>query len=194
MDALGISAGCGQSIYRVCASGTYADFEDLTGRRMQSSELQDKAVVFPKLAGGHNAGLHNRCEHRVACERRYLRGLTGRGASMRKGRRVATAFLLAVAFRAAARSAWADDPANEDQDTHILAALARPPSAKLTSDYPSQDQARFLLFATTDIWRQGGFAHSGLYGRRAGWIGMDRYSSSCSVAASITTSPARSEM
>ena len=81
---------------------------------------------------------------------------------MRKGGRVGTAFLLAVAFYAASRSAWADDPANEDQDTHILAALAQPPSAKLTSDHPGQDQARFLLFATTDIWRQGGFAHSGL--------------------------------
>lgn len=44
-----------------------------------------------------------------------------------------------------------------DQDTQILAALARPASGLI-----GQDQAQFLLFSTTDLWRNGGFAHSGV--------------------------------
>jgi hypothetical protein len=75
---------------------------------------------------------------------------------MRKVERVAAAFLLAAVWCITAYIALADTgPAGEDQDSHILAALARP-----TSTQPSgQDQARFLLFSTTDLWRQGGFAH-----------------------------------
>jgi hypothetical protein len=68
----------------------------------------------------------------------------------------------------AARGALADesDP-EEDQDTHILAAYARPaPQApaqdSVSRDAVSQDQARFLVFSTADFWHQGGFTHGGV--------------------------------
>ena len=50
----------------------------------------------------------------------------------------------------------------DDQDSYILAALARPESAQPSWSQPSQDSARFLLFSTTDLWRHGGFAHGGV--------------------------------
>jgi hypothetical protein len=55
----------------------------------------------------------------------------------------------------------------EDQDSHILAAFVRPttdqsPSPPPAPSRPAGDPARFLLFATTDIWRQGGFAYGGV--------------------------------
>ena len=72
--------------------------------------------------------------------------------------RIVALFVCAAVLGMAARRALADtDPANADQDSYILAALARP-----TSDHAGQEQARFLLFSTTDLWRQGGFTHGGL--------------------------------
>ena len=59
-----------------------------------------------------------------------------------------------------ARRAWADQPI-------VAGCLAR---LRLLSRQAFQDQARFLLFATTDLWRQGGFAHGGVLwapGRRS---------------------------
>jgi hypothetical protein len=87
---------------------------------------------------------------------------------MRNGGRITTALLLAVASCAAARSALAEtDQTGDDQDSYILAALARPGPAQPVSAQPipaqlSQDAARFLLFSTTDLWRHGGFAHGGV--------------------------------
>jgi hypothetical protein len=48
-----------------------------------------------------------------------------------------------------------------DQDTHILAALARPPPER-PAQPAVRDQARLLLFSSTDLWRDGGFAHGGV--------------------------------
>ena len=91
---------------------------------------------------------------------------------MCNGVRGVATFLLAAALCAVTSGALAqanatsenDEPASEqqdqkqlDQDAQILAALARP-----TSDPIGQDQAQFLLFSSTDLWRNGGFAHSGL--------------------------------
>lgn len=61
-------------------------------------------------------------------------------------------------------------PEDEDQDSHILAAFARPAADRSAPEQPSLsppaprqiDQARFLLFASTDIWREGGFASGGV--------------------------------
>ena len=80
---------------------------------------------------------------------------------MRNGGRFTTALLLAVAFYATAPGALAetDDETGDDQDSYILAALARPAPAQPPSSQLSQDSARFLLFSTTDLWRHGGFAH-----------------------------------
>jgi cellulose biosynthesis protein BcsS len=58
---------------------------------------------------------------------------------------------------------------NEDQDSHILAAFAprgRPVRSRATflepaRPTPTRSGQRFLLFATTDIWRKGGFAYGG---------------------------------
>jgi hypothetical protein len=72
-------------------------------------------------------------------------------------------WILAAALGTAASGALAEtDRAGEDQDSQILAALARPGSAQPIPDRIVQEQARFLLFSTTDLWRQGGFAHGGL--------------------------------
>jgi hypothetical protein len=94
---------------------------------------------------------------------------------MRKGGRITTALLLAVACCAAAPGAWAEtDPDNEDdQDSYILKALAKPADmqpvpAEFSSYQPSPDAARVLLFSTTDLWRHGGFAHGGLLWAPAG--------------------------
>ena len=77
----------------------------------------------------------------------------GPGASMRWCVRIVALFVCAAVLGMAARRALADiDHANADQDSYILADLARP-----TSDHAGQEQARFLLFSTTDLWRQGGF-------------------------------------
>jgi hypothetical protein len=83
---------------------------------------------------------------------------------MRNGGRITTALLLAVAFCATAPGALAetDEETGDDQDSYILAALARPESAQPSWSQPSQDSARFLLFSTTDLWRHGGFAHGGV--------------------------------
>ena len=72
--------------------------------------------------------------------------------------RAAALLLLSAVLSTAACSALAQtDPAADDQDTQILAALARP-----SSDLTGHDQAQLLLFSSTDLWRNGGFAHSGL--------------------------------
>ena len=86
------------------------------------------------------------------------------GPSMRNGGRSTTALLLAVAFCATAPGALAetDEETGDDQDSYILAALARPEPAQPPSRQHSQDSARFLLFSTTDLWRHGGFAHGGV--------------------------------
>src|SRR6476661_9192314 len=82
---------------------------------------------------------------------------------MRNGGRITTALLLAVAFCAAAPGALAETgEKGDDQDSYILAALARPTPAQPPSSQLSQDSARFLLFSTTDLWRHGGFAHGGV--------------------------------
>lgn len=57
---------------------------------------------------------------------------------MRTGGRIAAACVLATALSTAADRAWAG------------------------TDQAGQDQARFLLFSSTDLWHQGGFAHGGL--------------------------------
>ena len=72
---------------------------------------------------------------------------------MRTGGRIAALWILAAAFGSAASG-----------------ALAEPePIDKISS--ADQQQARLLLFSTTDVWRQGGFAHGGLL-----WVpsGLDR--------------------
>src|SRR4051812_6817206 len=82
---------------------------------------------------------------------------------MRTGVRVVALWIFAVALGAAPSGAMAEtDPADQDQDTHILAALAKPNSAQAAADRAAQEQARFLLFSTTDLWRQGGFGHAGV--------------------------------
>ena len=84
----------------------------------------------------------------------------GPGASMRWGLRTASIFV-AAALSFAAHGALADTPdPDEDQDTHILAAYARPPDPA-AQDTTHQDQARVLLFATSDLWHQGGFSYGG---------------------------------
>jgi Cellulose biosynthesis protein BcsS len=79
---------------------------------------------------------------------------------MRSGLRTAS-IVVAAAMSFAAHDALADvsDP-DEDQDTHILAAYARPPDPAV-QDTTHQDQARVLLFATSDLWHQGGFSYGG---------------------------------
>ena len=64
--------------------------------------------------------------------------VTGPGASMRWVGRIATTVVLVAVLSTAA---W-----------RVLAG----------SDQSGPEQARFLLFSTTDLWRQGGFAHGGL--------------------------------
>jgi len=87
---------------------------------------------------------------------------------MRKGGRVAAAFLLAVALCTATHGARAEtDEANQDQDSYILAALAKPASGQPGQSSASQisanqEQARLLLFSNSDFWRQGGFTYGGL--------------------------------
>jgi hypothetical protein len=99
---------------------------------------------------------------------------------MHWGGRIASG-VFAAALGMAAHGALAEtDPADEDQDTHILAAFARPAQGRSEQDaprpnanqaVPSPDQTRVLLFATTDLWHQGGFAHGGaLWGLN----GLDR--------------------
>ena len=86
---------------------------------------------------------------------------------MCRGMRIAAFCVAAAAIGSAAGGALAESvPADADQDTQILAALARP-----ASDPQRQDQARLLLFSGTDLWRHGGFAHGGLL-----WapVGLDR--------------------
>ena len=87
---------------------------------------------------------------------------------MRNGVRGVATFLFATALCVGASGALAQSDGDvgdqdaqqsqeqQDQDTQILAALARP------SGPIGQDQAQFLLFSTTDLWRNGGFAHSGV--------------------------------
>jgi hypothetical protein len=93
---------------------------------------------------------------------------------MRNGARITTALLLAVAYCAAAHGALADTGRiDDDQDTYILAALARPGDtppivSEFTSRRVSQDSARLLLFSTTDLWRHGGFGHGGVVWAPAG--------------------------
>lgn len=80
---------------------------------------------------------------------------------------VAAAFLLAAALCAVARPALAEaHKADIDHDPPdhipILAALVRPAFDHTGQDQTFHEPARFLLFSTTDLWRQGGFAHGGL--------------------------------
>ncbi len=89
----------------------------------------------------------------------------GPGASMR-WRACFVACFTAAALGFAAGNALAQSE-DEDQDSHILAAFAHPaadqpaPPPPMPS-LPAEDPARFLLFATTDIWREGGFAYGGV--------------------------------
>jgi hypothetical protein len=85
---------------------------------------------------------------------------------VRTGARIVALCLSAATFASAACGALAEIlPPGVDQDTQILAAFARP-----SPDHPIraiqhqalQEQARFLVFANTDLWRQGGFAHGGV--------------------------------
>jgi len=74
--------------------------------------------------------------------------------------------VVAAAFGLAAHSAFADvSDTDEDQDTHILAAYSKPSDYTAqnaaNSDAAIKDQARVLLFATSDLWRQGGFSYGG---------------------------------
>jgi len=87
-------------------------------------------------------------------------GSRGRGPSMRNGG-------LGIAPRrgvcATASGALAEtEETCDDQDSYILAALARPAPIQHPSSQFSQDSARSLLFSTTDLWRHGGFAHGGV--------------------------------
>jgi len=87
---------------------------------------------------------------------------------MRWGARTVASWMLAAAFALAASVALAEPPEPyPDQDSQIdsqvLAALAQP-----TPHSAAQEQARFLLFSTTDLWRQGGFAHGGVLWAPAG--------------------------
>jgi len=78
------------------------------------------------------------------------------------GRFVAWCFWTAVALVPTAGGALAQSQ-DEDQDTHILAALARPASAQLAPVAPLvPDPERWLVFSTADIWHQGGFAYGGV--------------------------------
>jgi hypothetical protein len=97
---------------------------------------------------------------------------------MRTGARIVAFCLSAAALAGAARDALAEPlPPDADQDTQILAALARPSPDQPVREQASpqqanQDQARFLLFANTDLWRQGGFGQGGVLWAPAG---LDRY-------------------
>lgn len=80
---------------------------------------------------------------------------------MRKRRRVAALLLLTVLSATAPYGAVAGHgSAEDDQDTYILAALAQPVSTPAHLPL-HEDQARLLLFSTTDLWRHGGFAYGG---------------------------------
>ena len=81
---------------------------------------------------------------------------------MRWGARIVALGVLAAALGVAAHDVLADAAAGDDQDAYILAALARPASGLANQDHLSQNQAQLLLFSTTDLWRQGGFAHGGV--------------------------------
>lgn len=72
---------------------------------------------------------------------------------------------LAAALGIAATDALAEWDSDGPLDISAPALPSHP--AELTAP----DQARFLLFSTTDLWRQGGFTHGGLL-----WapVGLDR--------------------
>jgi hypothetical protein len=87
---------------------------------------------------------------------------------VRTGARIVALCLSAVTASSAACGALAETlPPDIDQDTQILAAFARPlPDRPIREQakqlQTNQEQARFLLFANTDLWRQGGFGHGGV--------------------------------
>jgi hypothetical protein len=87
---------------------------------------------------------------------------------VRTGARIVALCISAVTLTSAVCGALAETLQPEiDQDTQILAAFARPsPDQPVREQAPpqqaSQDQARFLLFANTDLWRQGGFGQGGM--------------------------------
>lgn len=75
-------------------------------------------------------------------------GPRGRGASMRSSARIAALWAFTAAFSAAACGAlaWAADIDQELLDRQMAGQTPAGP-----------EQARFLLFSTTDLWRHGGF-------------------------------------
>ena len=109
---------------------------------------------------------------------------------MRRGGRVAAFCVLAAAIGTAARGALADDPADDDQDTQILAALAQPSSP----DRPSRTRPVFCCSPPPICGARAASRMAASCGRRPASTGRARCSSSCSAAASITISPARSAM
>ena len=84
----------------------------------------------------------------------------GAGASMCKGGRVATAFLLAVAFCAAPQGAWAETDAADDLDHSILAALAQAPaqSSAVRAHGPSRRRRSRRGFSCSQAPISGGRA------------------------------------
>ncbi len=167
---LGNLPGCRQSIYRAAPYGSYADFEALTagvGRRSRANPMAPMRFGQCGMIR-HSTGHHNRRAHNLLRERRYPLGLgsRGRGAPMRNGGRIITLCSSRRGVCATACGALAETvQTGDDQDTHILAALARPaPDSPMRaqSSTSAPGQARFLLFSNTDLWRHGGFAHGGV--------------------------------
>jgi hypothetical protein len=100
---------------------------------------------------------------------------------MRKRRRIVAAFLLVAALGAAVCHAQANSSIPRDEETEAetedgddegeIAETSGGGAGGGGSQTPVQDhllrellhqQARFLLFSTTDLWRQGGFTYGGL--------------------------------
>jgi hypothetical protein len=85
-----------------------------------------------------------------------------------RGARIVALCISAVTLTSAVCGALAETLQPDiDQDTQILAAFARPSPDQSVREQAnpqqaSQDQARFLLFANTDLWRQGGFGQGGM--------------------------------
>ena len=85
---------------------------------------------------------------------------------MRLGVRLVASWGLAASLGMAASNALAQ-VGDDDQDTHILNALARPSSSAAalhepSPALPSDHQARLLVFSNADIWREGGFGYGGV--------------------------------
>ena len=116
-------------------------------------------------AAGHSAGLHNQRAHNLFACRRRLRRLTGPGGLDAYGCAYRRVVFVRRDVCQRGRGALAETAAARRRSGHSDPGRFRPasPATRISDPAPAlQDQARFLLFANTDLWRQGGFAHGGV--------------------------------